>query len=132
MDVEEPPSPTSCSNRRAGPIYAAFDVLFIGGHDLRQLVERKARLKKLLRPRLRRLLYVDHVEERGVELFQLACARDLEGIVAKHEHSPYISARERSSWFKIKNPEYSQIVGRSDHFERMERGTATNKVGMPL
>ena len=30
-------------------------------------------------------LYCDHVEERGEELFQLVCRRDLEGIVAKRK-----------------------------------------------
>jgi len=32
---------------------------------------------------------VDHIQERGQELFELACARDLEGIVAKHRLSRY-------------------------------------------
>jgi len=35
---------------------------------------------------------------------------DLEGIVAKHKHGPYVSEREQSTWFKIRNSAYSQMV----------------------
>jgi hypothetical protein len=30
----------------------------------------------------------------------------------------YVSERERSTWFKIRNRRYSQVVGRDDLFER--------------
>ena len=43
---------------------------------------------------------------------------DLEGIVAKHKHVPYVTKREHSTWFKIRNRGYSQIVGREELFER--------------
>jgi len=65
-----------------------------------------------------RLLYVDHVEERGVELFRQACRRDLEGIVAKWRRGPYHSDGVQTSWFKVKNPDYSQMDGRRELFER--------------
>ena len=39
---------------------------------------------------------------------------DLEGIVAKHNLAPYTT--ERTTWFKIKNRNYSQ--GREELFER--------------
>jgi len=43
------------------------------GEDLREmpLVERKARLKKLIREQRRRMLYVDHIEGRGCEFVPL-------------------------------------------------------------
>jgi len=40
---------------------------------------------------------------------------DLEGIVAKHARSPYTG--DVTTWLKIKNPNYSQLVGRDDMFE---------------
>jgi len=46
-------------------------------------IERKARLKRLIPRKPSRLLYVDHVETRGCELFQKVCLLDLEGIVAE-------------------------------------------------
>ena len=54
----------------------------------------------------------------GIALFQRVCKLDLEGIVAKQKYGPYTSDREHSSWFKIRNREYSQMVGREELFER--------------
>jgi len=36
----------------------------------------------------------------------------LEGIVAKHGTGVYVTERERTTWFKIRNPKYSQMEGR--------------------
>jgi ATP-dependent DNA ligase len=44
---------------------------------------------------------------------------DLEGIVAKRLADPYAP---RVSWFKIKNPDYSQKEGRGDLFNRPRPG----------
>src|SRR5690242_654576 len=55
-------------------------------------------------------LYVDHIAGRGVELFQAACARDLEGIVAKLAGGAYTP--ESTTWVKIKNRAYSRAEGR--------------------
>jgi ATP-dependent DNA ligase len=60
---------------------------------------------------------VDHVEERGEYLFRLACREDLEGIVAKWRDGLYDPNRV-SSWIKIKNRTYSQIIGRNELFEK--------------
>jgi bifunctional non-homologous end joining protein LigD len=68
-----------------------------------------------------RLLYVSHVDGRGSDLFQEVCRQDLEGIVAKWKDGPYVSG-DVTSWIKIKNPEYSQAIGRWERFQR--RGTA--------
>ena len=70
--------------KRGDPHFYAFDLLWLNGEDLRgwPLLDRKGQLRQIM-PRGSRLLYVDHVVGRGKELFQLACAEDLEGIVAK-------------------------------------------------
>ena len=39
--------------------------------------------------------YSDHVEERGVDLFDAVSKRGLEGIVAKQRKSPYQQTRSR-------------------------------------
>ena len=59
-----------------------FNMLWLDGHDLRELplIERKRRLKRLIRPPV---LYVDHFEAHGMDLFKATCDNDLEGIVAK-------------------------------------------------
>jgi ATP-dependent DNA ligase len=53
-----------------------------------------------------RLLYAQHVEGAGKELFAEICRRDLEGIVAKRKTGVY--REDRQDWLKVKKPTYSQ------------------------
>ena len=62
------------------------------------------------------LLYVDHIEEQGEQLFEMICDRDMEGIVAKPKESPYRELYGKTPWVKIKNPDYSQAEGRGELF----------------
>ena len=106
--------------RRKQVRFFAFDLLYIDGEDMRSmpLVQRKARLKKLLPSRSRHVLYVDHTRGSGTELYQLICQLDLEGIVAKRADSTYDDNPKSRNWIKIKNPKYSQKEGRADLFKR--------------
>ena len=91
------------------------------GKDLRseRLTDRKHELRRLLsRVSESRMRYVEFVEHHGTALFQRVCKMDLEGIVAKHVFGPYVTERERTTWFKIKNRNYSQMEGREDLFDR--------------
>jgi hypothetical protein len=54
-------------------------------------------------------------------LFQRVCELDLEGIVAKHKVASYVTDREGSTWFKVRNRRYSQMAGREELFERERR-----------
>ena len=56
-------------------------------------------------------------------MFQLACKRDLEGIVAKRKFDPYLP--DNAKWYKIRNRNYSQWAGREKLFER-ERASDPN------
>jgi bifunctional non-homologous end joining protein LigD len=111
--------------RRQEPYYYAFGCLWLDGRDLRQLplVERKQILQTLVPAQPARLLYVSHIEEHGVDLFQEVCRQDLEGVVAKLMTAPYET--EPPSWVKIKNREYSQAAGRHEQFEEMRARRAT-------
>jgi bifunctional non-homologous end joining protein LigD len=82
--------------------YYFFDLLYADGFDLRKspLLERKELLKRVLIPD-EKLHYSDHVIEKGVELFEAAREKGLEGIIGKRIDSPYAGART-SSWVKIK------------------------------
>ena len=82
-------------------------------------MDRKRRLRSVIPSSCDRLFYCDHIEQLGELLFQIACERDLEGIVAKKKDDPYV---ERTRWLKIRNPNYSQWIGRHELFER-ERKT---------
>jgi len=68
-------------------VFIAFDLLYLNGKDLRMspLIERKAMLKKLLRRKRSRILYLDHVEGDGRLLFEQIVAMDLDGIVCKRK-----------------------------------------------
>ena len=99
------------------PYFITYDLLWLNGNDLRQrpLIERKALLKKLL-PEGGWLRYSEHIGAHGIEFFRVVCDHDLEGIVAKLKTAPY--QPEKSTWLKIKNPNYSQAVGRHERFEK--------------
>ena len=109
-------SPTYCF-AEVSRATAPFDLLFSNGEDFRYLLlaDRKHRLHDLLASKGERLLYCDHVEGMGEELFHLVCQRDLEGVVAKRKFDPYLPS---ASGLKIRNRKYSQWVGREELFER--------------
>lgn len=93
-------------------VYYMFDILYLDGHDLRQvpLIERKALLKEVLRVDSR-VRYSDHVLEKGKELFEVAVEKHLEGIVAKKISSSYPAGRT-SAWLKIKlDQDIDAVVG---------------------
>ncbi|WP_018902169.1 DNA ligase D [Rhizobium sp. 2MFCol3.1] len=86
-------------------VFFAFDLMFAGGEDLRDLPlrERKERLVALLRkagddPRLR---FVEHFETGGDAVLKSACKLSLEGIVSKKADATYVSGRTKT-WAKSK------------------------------
>lgn len=99
-------------NERMAIFLYVFDVLRLDGDDLRDLPlrERKARLRSGLRlggP----LRLSPHRNEHGERLFREACARGLEGLIAKRADSPYRSTRSRD-WLKLKcNAEQELVIG---------------------
>jgi bifunctional non-homologous end joining protein LigD len=107
--------------RRSSCIYVAFDLLYLNGKDLRilPLIERKRRLKNLLRRRRSRMLYLHHVEHHGRLLFEQIVKMDLEGMVCKQKNSPYrVTEKPSPYWIKVKNLHYSQAEGREELFDR--------------
>ena len=113
LDAEGKPRFYDLMRRHTPQHYYAFDLLWQDGRDLRELplIERKRRLKRVICPPV---LYVDHFEAHGMDLFKAACDNDLEGIVAKLAAGRYEPAA--TTWVKIKNRAYSQADGRADFF----------------
>jgi bifunctional non-homologous end joining protein LigD len=110
--------------RSSEPAFSAFDLLWLNGQHLREfpLIDRKARLRHIVDThRPERLLYAHHIEEKGVRFFRAVCERDLEGIVAKRKDGAY---GIRSTWVKIKNPNYTQVEGRQELFDSMREQSA--------
>ncbi len=108
--------------RRGDPYFYAFDILWLNGRDLRDLplIKRKEILRGIVPASPSRLLYSEHSEEFGVQIFDFACQHDLEGVVAKWKHGSYLPNSNATTWIKIKNSAYSQIGGRDDKFERQQ------------
>jgi bifunctional non-homologous end joining protein LigD len=106
--------------RERDPIFYAFDCLCLDGEDLslRPTTERKKILKDLVHDQPR-ILYANHIETHGLDLFKLVCEQDMEGIVCKHRLAPYGS--ESTPWIKVLNPAYSQRKGRREFFDRRRR-----------
>jgi bifunctional non-homologous end joining protein LigD len=105
------------------PAYVAFDIVWLNGADLRSLPlhERRRALQTILPTRSPIVSEALSVTQRGSELFELICANDLEGIVAKRLVDPYDT---RVRWLKIKNRAYTQKEGRSDLFNGPRHSTA--------
>ncbi|WP_312000629.1 ATP-dependent DNA ligase [Bradyrhizobium altum] len=86
-------------------LYYAFDLLWLDGQDLRKLpqIERNWMLRGLfdayeLNPPV---LYSEHLEGDGQELFEHASKLNYEGIVSKKADAPYRSDRN-DGWLKVK------------------------------
>lgn len=88
----------------ANVLYAVFDLLYLDGEDWsgRPLIERKARLRELLRKKTPPLvLYSEHQEGNGKDAWEHACEHKLEGVIGKQRDAPYVQQRSRS-WIKLK------------------------------
>ena len=93
--------------------YCVFDILFLGGKDMRRkpLLDRKALLKELL-PRNSLLRYSEHIKEKGTALFKKTKQAGLEGMMAKRAAGLYYSGkRTRELKVKAMNEQEVVIVG---------------------
>lgn len=95
---------------KAPVTFVAFDVLYANGRDVRKepLEKRKAMLEALLTGK-GPVMFSKHVVGDGKKLFELAQARNLEGIMAKRLDSLYAGRRSRD-WLKIKTGRRQEVV----------------------
>jgi bifunctional non-homologous end joining protein LigD len=109
MQLDDP----DAARRTGVPVFLyVFDLLRHEGEDLRPLPlrERKSRLRRALsfhRP----VRFTPHRNEHGERMFQEACEKGLEGVIAKRADGPYRSSRSRD-WLKIKcHAEQELVIG---------------------
>jgi bifunctional non-homologous end joining protein LigD len=92
--------------------YFVFDLLYCEGRDIRDLplVERKVLLKEIMENQTAsQVTYSDHIEERGIAFFEEVKKEKMEGIIAKHKQSAYLSKRSKD-WVKIKSRLTEEVV----------------------
>ncbi|MBY3432664.1 ATP-dependent DNA ligase [Rhizobium laguerreae] len=94
----------SAKRSSAEPIYMAFDLVYLDGHDLRNLEQESRRhlLEDLVPPEADGGIRLSQeIEGDGPAIFSAACGHGLEGIVSKDRDAPYVSGRG-GQWLKIK------------------------------
>ncbi|MDX2152966.1 MAG: hypothetical protein SFV54_19645 [Bryobacteraceae bacterium] len=113
LDRDGRPDYQALSRRRDRAHFYAFDLLYLNGEDLRMLPlwERK-RLLEDIAGGGPLLSYARHVRERGVAFYEAACSHNLEGIVAKWMHGPYLAGAAPPAWVQIRNPLYQRTARR--------------------
>src|SRR5262249_49671261 len=86
--------------RRGTPVFVVFDLLWLNGREYRDaaLLYRKAKLSTVVSHASKCMLRAQHVLQNGVALYREACARDLEGIVAKPAQSLYAPVGNSTPW----------------------------------
>ena len=84
-------------------LYYVFDLLYFQGHDLTNLplLRRRELLKEIL-PSAPNMKFSDHVSKEGVLFFRVVKEKGLEGIIAKHAQSVYLTGRRSRQWLKVK------------------------------
>ncbi|MDQ6819234.1 MAG: non-homologous end-joining DNA ligase [Actinomycetota bacterium] len=97
--------------RRHVPVFFyAFDLLWLEGHDVRQLRLRSR--KRLLRDALEfhgPIRWTPHRNRDGEAMFAEACRKGWEGLIAKRADSEYVSSRSRD-WLKLKCEHGQELV----------------------
>ena len=116
-------------------VFYAFDLIYVDGYDLHRvnLEQRKELLRSLIIDG-GVVHYSDHFPEKGMDLFQAARQRGLEGIVAKKRNGCYEEKRTRD-WLKIKITRRQECViggytdpeGTRQHFGSLVLGLYDNK-----
>ncbi len=102
----------STNHQRDRLMYYVFDLLHLGGADLRveTLRDRKAKLAELLATvKMPRVRYSDYLVGGGAAFYQRACKAGLEGILSKRADAPYRSGRI-GDWLKVKCTKRQELV----------------------
>ena len=99
-------------SKRTPLVYYAFDLLNLGGSDLRSrpLVERRKLLAKLLKKAPDNIRFSDELRGNREELLQVARQFQLEGLIAKRPDSLYERGRSSGAWVKVKLTQQQEFV----------------------
>ena len=117
LDGTGKPAFYNLMKRQRQAVYYAFDILWLNGRDLRDLslLDRKKILRSVIPRKSSRVGFVSYVVTGALKLFELIKKGDLEGLVVKRKNGKY---SQRTLWYKILNPAYTQKTGRYEFFQR--------------
>jgi bifunctional non-homologous end joining protein LigD len=92
-------------------VYYVFDLLWYKGYNTESLpvIERKQLLQSIM-PEGGNIFFCDHIEEKGIALFNEAKLAGLEGIIAKRSDSRYYENIRSKNWLKIKTVSAMEAV----------------------
>lgn len=92
-------------------VFYVFDLLWIEGIDLTSepLYLRRELLQEIM-PDTGVIRFSDHIDEIGVEFFEIAKKNNLEGIIAKKKDSVYTPDFRAKTWLKIKIEEKHEAI----------------------
>jgi bifunctional non-homologous end joining protein LigD len=113
LDEHNRPSFQILQNYESGPLaYYLFDLLMLDGKDWtgRPLVERKARLQKLLKGVPSPLLFSGDLPGSPSTIWKQIKKQRLEGIIAKRRDSRYETGQRSGAWAKIKSINLQEFV----------------------
>jgi len=90
-------------NQKGSVVFYVFDILWVNGRNVLDIPLYQRR--KLLKATLAKsdiVRFSDHVDEKGIELFNLVEKHNVEGVVAKHRQGVYSPGHRSNQWLKIK------------------------------
>ena len=91
--------------------YYVFDILMLNGISTKELslIDRKKLLKKVI-TKSSVIKYSEHIVTNGIDFFEAAKSKDLEGIMAKRANSKYLTGVRTNDWLKIKHHKSEEVV----------------------
>lgn len=97
------PFKTHLSSMQRPATFIAYDIIYLKDHLITTLplIERKRILEETINEN-NAMVLSRYIEEKGIELFELAKERQLEGVVAKHKDSKYYFGKRSKDWIKLK------------------------------
>jgi len=120
-------------NRKGHTVFYVFDLLWYEGRNVLDLslVQRRKILKSIL-GKSELVRFSDHVEEKGIELFELVEKHRVEGIVAKHKQSVYSPGYRTNQWLKIKIGKEVEAVVAGYLFDMDKHGISSLIIGRKI
>ncbi len=120
-------------NQKGHTVFYVFDLLWYEGRNILDLplFQRRRVLKSVL-GKSDIVRFSDHVDEKGIELFELVEKHRVEGIVAKHKQSVYSPGYRTNQWLKIKIGKQVEAFVAGYLFDKDKQGISSLIIGRKI